>query len=240
MEAYLKKEKCIGRRPLLSLRARIFFPTRESTAESRTREPCSQQPLHAIAVGSADAAVLQILRKIQVANACRFCRGWWWRITCENVPRRVGGPECTIASRPPSEASRRSTSARSKEGTGDLHSPSRGTRSPQLIPTLLALGCPIVAWVVHGLGGSVLLGALQDFLRENLPQVALTCQLVGLATDQTRRGGAARRRDGPKTISKKSRLVVGQAARKNICRASSARLASTISFWVSCWVSIWA
>jgi hypothetical protein len=38
-------------RPLQSL-VRFFFPTRESMAASRTRETCSQQPLHAITLGS--------------------------------------------------------------------------------------------------------------------------------------------------------------------------------------------
>jgi hypothetical protein len=43
--------------------------------------------------GLADTAAWQILRKIQVANACHFWRGGGWRITCGNVPRRVGRPE---------------------------------------------------------------------------------------------------------------------------------------------------
>jgi hypothetical protein len=37
---------------LLSLRARIFFPTRESTTASKTRETRSQQPPYSISTGS--------------------------------------------------------------------------------------------------------------------------------------------------------------------------------------------
>jgi hypothetical protein len=44
------EERVAGR--LLSLGLRFFFPTRESTAASKTRETRSQQPPHAISTGS--------------------------------------------------------------------------------------------------------------------------------------------------------------------------------------------
>src|ERR1700694_5980878 len=52
---------------LLSLRANVFFPKRETTAASKTRESPSQQPLHAIPArdssGLTGAAAWRILAK---------------------------------------------------------------------------------------------------------------------------------------------------------------------------------
>jgi hypothetical protein len=69
-----------------------FLPyAREHGSVENARNPfaaASPRDFH----GLADAATWQILRKIQVANACRFCRGWWVEDYLRECPAAQSDP----------------------------------------------------------------------------------------------------------------------------------------------------